>query len=77
MNTYNTFDVSNSGHIVHEQDDSPVVVTFKDNSFFVWRAEGNDVWHKVHSFVDESVNNNLAKANQIAQKFIEQNYGLD
>lgn len=70
MGTYNTYQVSNSGHIVFESDESDIVVTYRGATFNVFRALGNDVWENVTCFTNYEVSD-LDHAKQIAQECLE------
>lgn len=70
MGTYNTYQVSNSGHIVFESDESDIVVTYRGATFNVFRALGNDAWENVHCFTNYNVSS-IEDAKKIAQEYLE------
>lgn len=70
MGTYSTYQVSNSGYIVFESDESSIVITYRGATFNVFRALGNDAWENVTCFTNYDVSS-IEHAKQIAQEYLE------
>ena len=72
----NSINTDTYGQVVWTNNECMAITYNGSASFHVMRLEG-DKWYIVGIFADYAANGSYITASRIAQKYIEQNYGLD